>query len=77
VEEHNVVIRRQSNINLNKWEATRGANRLNAIIKAVRALPPVGTREAARLRLSLKLDTYDQYELHTAKHTEKTHYEAY
>jgi hypothetical protein len=66
VEEHNVVIRRQSNINLNKWEATRGANRFNAIIKAVRALPPVGTREAARLRLSLKRYTYNEHELRPA-----------
>jgi hypothetical protein len=71
MEEHQVVIRGQSNINFNKWEVARGANRVKAVIEMARALTPVGTRNAARLRLRLKRDEYHQYELCASTDTRK------
>lgn len=71
MEEHQVVIRGQSNINLYKWEVARGADSFNAIIEAAQAVSPVGTRNAARLRLRLKRDEYHQYELCASTDTRK------
>jgi hypothetical protein len=63
MEEHQVVIRGHSNIDLYKWEVARGADRFNAIIEVARALTPVSTRNAARLSLRLKREEYRQHEV--------------